>query len=124
MQVHGVYHHDRPSGETAWSWWYQNGQKAVEGRYSQGQQHGIWTWWHQNGQKKLAGDYVTGEPSGKWIWWKTDGLVLQKMDFSAVGRDLVEKDLNDSTADAGASEPSVLSVPLNTELPDLQSIKK
>ncbi|MDH3716804.1 MAG: hypothetical protein OES79_01665 [Planctomycetota bacterium] len=123
MQVHGVYRHDRPSGETAWSWWYQNGQKAVEGGYNQGQQHGTWTWWHQNGQKKLAGDYATGEPSGKWIWWKTDGMVLQKMDFSAVSRDLVDEDLNDSTVDVG-SEPSVLSVPLNTQLPGLHSIKK
>jgi hypothetical protein len=46
------------------------------------------------------------------------------MDFSAVSRDLVDEDLNDSTADAAASEPSVLSVPLNTQLPDLHSIKK
>ncbi|NIL97476.1 MAG: hypothetical protein GTO53_07635 [Planctomycetales bacterium] len=124
MQVHGFYEHDRPSGELSWSWWYPNGQKAVEGAYDQGQQHGSWTWWHQNGQKKLAGKYAMGEPSGKWIWWKNDGMVLQKMDFSAISRDLVDEDLHDSTADVGGSEPSVLSVPLNTKLPDLHSIKK
>ncbi|NIP85292.1 MAG: hypothetical protein GTO03_06935 [Planctomycetales bacterium] len=124
LQVQANYHHNRPSGEMPWSWWYENGQRAVEGPYVEGQQQGTWTWWHPNGQKKLAGSYVSGEPSGKWIWWKTDGMVLQKIDFSAVSRDLVEEKIPDATADHRGSEPSVLAVPLNSQRPDLHSIKK
>jgi antitoxin component YwqK of YwqJK toxin-antitoxin module len=127
-QVEGTYKHDQPSGESSWSWWYPNGQKAVEGSYEAGQQNGTWTWWHQNGQKKLAGNYVVGEPSDKWIWWKQDGQVLQKMDFSAANGDLAVDDLRESAddddANSGADAPSVLSVPITTELPDLQTIKK
>ncbi|MGB6041645.1 MAG: hypothetical protein WBF93_00695 [Pirellulales bacterium] len=127
-QVEGTYKHDRPSGESSWSWWYPNGQKAVEGSYEAGQQNGTWTWWHQNGQKKLAGSYIVGEPSDKWIWWKQDGQVLQKMDFSAANRDLAVDDLRESAdddgANSGADAPSVLSVPITTELPELQTIKK
>jgi len=84
-QLEGRYTEDVPVGKFVW--WHSNGQKAIEGEYTTGKQSGSWVWWHQNGQKNISGEYVQGNPINKWTWWREDGKVTKVADMS------IEKDL-------------------------------
>jgi antitoxin component YwqK of YwqJK toxin-antitoxin module len=33
------------------------------------------TWWYENGQKALEGNYINGEPDGTWNLWDEDGTI-------------------------------------------------
>ena len=56
-----------------WVTWYENGQKAYEGRYVQGNLEGVQTLWHSNGQKKSEGKYVNGSAEGIHTSWHSNG---------------------------------------------------
>ena len=73
--MRGKYVNDKEEG--FFSWWYPNGQKAVEGEFISGRQQGGWTWWHRNGQKATQGKFQTGEQSGRWTVWNENGKVTQ-----------------------------------------------
>jgi antitoxin component YwqK of YwqJK toxin-antitoxin module len=79
-QLEGTYKHNVPIG--VFTWWYSNGQKQSEGAYVDGVQDGHWVRWHENGQKQWIGGYVMGERTGKWPEWKADGKVVAIEDFS------------------------------------------
>ncbi|HEX4130051.1 MAG TPA: hypothetical protein VHZ24_08405 [Pirellulales bacterium] len=79
-QLEGTYEHDEPVGK--FTWWYQNGQKSAEGQYVNGMQDGQWVWWHQNGQKRYEGNYSVDNRVGKWMEWKTDGKIVAIEDFT------------------------------------------
>jgi antitoxin component YwqK of YwqJK toxin-antitoxin module len=82
VRLQGEYESDQPKSNTMWSWWYANGQKAVEGMFAGGEKHGRWIWWHENGQKKVEGYFENSQPSQNWIWWKDNGIVAKRADFS------------------------------------------
>ncbi len=56
-----------------WTFWFEeNKQKWAEGAYKDGWRDGNWTFWHSNGQKYLEGTYTDGRGSG-WTAWTEDG---------------------------------------------------
>ena len=43
------------------TWWYDNGQKELEGTYKDGKKDGIHTIWYENGQKEEEQTYKNGK---------------------------------------------------------------
>ena len=48
--------------------WYENGQKAGESEYRDGEQHGSFTTWHKNGRKSGEGSYRDGRVATSSCW--------------------------------------------------------
>jgi antitoxin component YwqK of YwqJK toxin-antitoxin module len=88
-KMEGRYEADQPTGK--FTWWYATGQKQLEGEYISGKQQGKFTWWHPNGQKQLEGAYIAGVLSGKWSRWNVDGRVVEVGDYSADGKQIVQE---------------------------------
>ena len=44
-----------------WTYWYDNGQKKIEGTYKDGKGDGVKTWWDKNGQKENEITFKDGE---------------------------------------------------------------
>jgi hypothetical protein len=55
------------------TWWYDNGQKELEGTYKDGKKDGIHTIWYENGQKKSEATYKDGEFDGLYTEWNENG---------------------------------------------------
>ena len=49
--------------------WYENGNKAYEKSYKNGNEDGTWTAWYKNGNKRYEESYKNGEKDGTWIGW-------------------------------------------------------
>ena len=41
--------------------------------YIDGMKRLKWTWWYENGQKKLEGNTKDGNPDGNWTSWFENG---------------------------------------------------
>jgi antitoxin component YwqK of YwqJK toxin-antitoxin module len=67
----GAYKDGREHGK--WTYWYRNGQKAVEGSFNQGRRTGKWIFYYENGKKKQEGTYLDGQEAGAWTSWYEDG---------------------------------------------------
>ncbi len=52
--------------------WHENGQKAEEGTYKDGERDGLHTEWHENGQKMVEATYKDGEEVSE-TWWNSKG---------------------------------------------------
>lgn len=87
-QMQGEYRNDFQIGK--FFWWYQNGQVALEGAYDSGKQTGKWVWWHANGQRSTQGEYADGNPTGRWRWWDTNGRVHETADLTHAEGKVVE----------------------------------
>lgn len=85
-----------------WEFWYENGQKQLEGEYVRGKKEGVWvkwndaggkineggfshgkmngkwTDWYKNGQKALESFWTLGRRDGTWTYWNTNGDVLKR----------------------------------------------
>jgi hypothetical protein len=61
--------------------WYENGQKASQGEYVDGQRHGTWIFWHSNGQKRLEAGYHLDEKRGRWTFWDKNGAETKVIDY-------------------------------------------
>ena len=48
----------------------------------------MWVWWHQNGQKAAQGYYVDGDPTNTWAFWKPDGQLTRKSDISELTKQI------------------------------------
>ncbi|MFK7926908.1 MAG: toxin-antitoxin system YwqK family antitoxin [Myxococcota bacterium] len=66
--------------------WHPNGQKATEGKYSDGERHGSWVWWHENSQLAARGEYINGQPLGVWSWWHQNGQLETQGDHLSGNR--------------------------------------
>ncbi|MCH2112412.1 MAG: hypothetical protein MK213_06100 [Planctomycetes bacterium] len=64
-----------------WTFWYENGNKWMEGKYRQGQREGVWTWWYENGQKSQTGPFLNGERNGPFTYWYRNGVKSQEITF-------------------------------------------
>jgi antitoxin component YwqK of YwqJK toxin-antitoxin module len=61
--------------------YHPNGQKFIEGTYSNGRQDGVWTYWYENGTKNRQVTYENGKPSGAWESYRADGTLEAKRSF-------------------------------------------
>ena len=53
--------------------WHENGQKASEGNYKDGQKDGQHLWWYEDGKKEYERNYKNGELDGLWTRWYKNG---------------------------------------------------
>ena len=60
-------------GEEIYTEYHENGQKAVEGYYKNGELHGLWTTWFETGQKEWEVNYKDGKENGLETWWYSTG---------------------------------------------------
>jgi len=96
-QILSKVHYNDGKLDGKWTFWYENGQKQLEGNYkpyevlaedcraersspyifpAKDSKDGKWTEWYENGQKKLEQNYKCGRVIGKWTTWDENG---QKM---------------------------------------------
>ena len=64
--------------------WFENGEKKINGIYSEGLKHGIWTSWFPDGIKESMVTYNKGNMEGVFIFYynngnkKSEGVVSYK----------------------------------------------
>jgi antitoxin component YwqK of YwqJK toxin-antitoxin module len=111
--LEGNYSDDKADGK--FTWYHENGNKAIEGAFVAGKQDGPWTWWYSHGLKEISGEYVMGVEGGNWRAWEENGQVASSMTI-LTGAEM--KDALQST-----SEPKLKPAERTTELKetDLES---
>jgi antitoxin component YwqK of YwqJK toxin-antitoxin module len=57
----------------AYTEWYDEGEKFMEGSYEDGKRVGLWTFYREDGRKAKAGGYKDNLPDGTWTYWAADG---------------------------------------------------
>ena len=65
--VQGSYSNDRKSGE--WTYWSPTGHITGKGNFYNDRPDGKWQTWYENGQKESEGEYEQGVQHGKFIYW-------------------------------------------------------
>ncbi len=63
---------DKPYSGVA-VWYYENGQKGLEGTHKNGERDGLWTGWYENGQKSGEATFKDGELDGLFTYWNENG---------------------------------------------------
>jgi antitoxin component YwqK of YwqJK toxin-antitoxin module len=111
--LEGNYTDDKADGK--FTWYHENGNKAIEGAFVAGKQDGPWTWWYSHGLKEISGEYVMGVEGGNWRAWEENGQVVSSMTI-----------LTGAESDAAlqsTDEPKLKPAELTTELKeaDLES---
>ena len=56
-----------------WVYWYENGKKAREGNFDQGNRIGTHTYWYQNGNLRGVGNFKNDKYNGKWTMYNEEG---------------------------------------------------
>ncbi len=111
-KMKGQYRDDVRVGR--FTWWHQNGQKALEGDYDdKGNKIGSWTWWHPNGIKSIQGQYKDDVPTLEWTWWDSNGQVQSKeiMDEQESEIQITEDSPEKSTDDVTNKDDAILTTP-------------
>ena len=65
---------------------YLSGQLQMEGKFSSMEpeiRNGYFTWYYESGQKYVEGNYLQGKRDGIWTFWYPDGVKKEELDFSA-----------------------------------------
>ena len=56
-----------------WTYYYENGEKYMEGQQENGLKQGFWITYYDNGKLKSKGNYLKGHPVGTWQYFYEDG---------------------------------------------------
>lgn len=64
-----------------WTFWYENGNRWMEGSYENGKREGIWTWWHENGVRSQVGPFKDGVRNGPFTYWYSEGTKSQEVTY-------------------------------------------
>lgn len=62
-----------PKDERVMSFWYENGQRRLQGPARDGVRCGHWRVWYENGQLAEEGQYSGSRKEGEWQAWSKDG---------------------------------------------------
>jgi antitoxin component YwqK of YwqJK toxin-antitoxin module len=57
--------------------WYDNGQRAIETHFKDGEKDGVETVWFESGQKKSETPYRAGKKDGLQTNWDVKGYKFQ-----------------------------------------------
>jgi hypothetical protein len=68
----------RPRGAAFW----RSRVKYAQGSLLEGRRHGKWVFWYENGERQLEGEYMKGQKTGLWRKWATDGAMITEGNFS------------------------------------------
>jgi antitoxin component YwqK of YwqJK toxin-antitoxin module/uncharacterized protein YbaP (TraB family) len=63
-------------------WYYENGKKKIEGKFTEDKRQGVWTYFYESGQKKKQGSFKEGFRSGDWVWWHEDGTAESEATYT------------------------------------------
>ncbi|MDB4519548.1 toxin-antitoxin system YwqK family antitoxin [Akkermansiaceae bacterium] len=61
--------------------WYENGQKVIEINYKDGKQDGLTVGWYENGQKELEINHKDGKMDGPRVTWHENGQKMMESTF-------------------------------------------
>lgn len=63
-----------------WTWYYQNGNKEMEGLFNKNEREGLWSFYYQDGALKKQGLYTKkGKQNGYWTWFHPDSTLMSKV---------------------------------------------
>jgi len=83
LQMTGVYSdkkYKKRSGD--FSYYFENGEKEMEGKYLKNKAVGKWTWWYDNGNLSQEGEYTQkGKRTGHWKDYYEEGGLNNEGDF-------------------------------------------
>ena len=63
-------------------WFFESGQKQIEGEFRENNRQGQWDYFYESGQKKKQGFFEEGYRSGNWTWWHEDGTLESKATYA------------------------------------------
>ena len=64
------------------TWYYESGEKKIEGEFKNDQRQGTWTYYYETGQKKKEGGFEEGYRSGAWTWWHENGTIESQVVYA------------------------------------------
>ena len=56
---------------------HENGEMHINGRYINGEKHGIWRWYEPDGTLVLYGEYKYGKKDGLWENYNSNGTIME-----------------------------------------------
>jgi hypothetical protein len=74
----GIEHYSGGVKDGTCEYWYRNGQKKAEGRFTDGELAGHWIWWRENGERLQEGDFADGVQHGFWRRWHDTGALMDE----------------------------------------------
>ena len=72
---------DEPYTGMVFDIYKSNGQKKLEGFYSNGFRDGKWIEYYETGRKEYLGNYKDGYRHGKWTWYYTNGQISEEGNY-------------------------------------------
>jgi uncharacterized protein len=69
----------RKHGE--WTYWREDGKVWSEGNFFEGKDDGVHKTWHENGQKHYEGRYDKGVRVGIWKFYDENGKMVKEIDY-------------------------------------------
>lgn len=79
-KVDGEYNKDgKKHGK--WIYWREDGKVWSEGYFYEGKDDGMRKTWHENGQKHYQGKYDKGTRVGIWKFWDESGKLVKEIDY-------------------------------------------
>lgn len=72
--------------EGHWVAWYKDGRIWSEGDYKHGKNEGKYTVNYPNGNKYYEGEYLNGMRTGIWIYYDEEGNKLKEVNYSTNSR--------------------------------------
>lgn len=76
-EIEGEYKNGGKVGE--WIWWFENGSMCEQGKYdSRGKKTDFWKRWYSNGQLDNEGRYINGKHDDEWKWFFKNGQMSSK----------------------------------------------
>jgi len=90
LQMEGDYSSLKPEIQNGYfKWYFENGQKFAEGSYVHGKREGIWTFWFPDGLKKEEIKFSSGKEDDYSIIWQSK---RQKNSLQIIDRAISEKE--------------------------------
>ena len=79
-KLEGCYNKDgKKNGK--WIYWREDGKLWSEGYFSDGKDDGLRKTWNENGQKHYQGKYDNGARVGTWKFWDESGKLVKEIDY-------------------------------------------
>jgi antitoxin component YwqK of YwqJK toxin-antitoxin module len=64
-----------------WLYWREDGKKWSEGYFFEGKDDGMRKTWHENGKKHYEGHYDKGTRVGVWKFYDETGKMVKEIDY-------------------------------------------
>jgi len=79
-KLEGHYNQDNKK-HGKWIYWREDGKKWSEGYFFEGKDDGFRKTWHENGTKHYEGKYDKGTRVGIWKFWDESGKMVKEIDY-------------------------------------------